>query len=354
MKRFFGSVGKFLKQHKVVTIAVGSILIAVMATFPILFGVFRAKVPEYDGTDRISVGVLPTAEDVAAMTKYEHVVIFGVDGAGDYFKEGVTPNFDRIFGNGAKTFTGISQYPTSSGENWASMFTGVTVQTHKINNYTSFLFPNTLHDTFFKVYHQRHKEATFFSACNWGNINYGIIENGIKVKKVNCKGMIGTNAVRIEVDEKVKNATLERLQKYDDTILYMDFDAVDDAGHMNGGYGSDAYVDMLKTVDGYMGEVYDACIAKGWGNNTLFICVSDHGHTPTGGHGGETDNEKYVTFAVAGSHDVLSGTMGYMVTQDVASVVLYALGEVQPDFYESRVPYGIFQSLSKYQPQTQE
>ncbi len=349
MKKFFGKIGAFCKKHKVWTIIVSCFIGAIILVFPILFFAFQAKVPAYDGADRMSEGYVPTAADVANVQKYEHVVIFGVDGAGAYFKEGVTPQFDRIFGSGSKTFEGISQRPTSSGENWAAMFTGKRVQTHKINNYVSFLFPNTRHDTFFKVYHKNHKDATFFSACNWMNINYGIIENGCKVKKVNCKPKAGAGAERIEVDEVVKNEALKRLQKYDDAIFYMHFDAVDHAGHEEGGYASPKYVERLKTVDGYIGEVYDACIAKGWGDNTLFICVSDHGHTFEGGHGGETDEEKNITFAVAGAHDIQNGTMGKMVTQDVASVVLYALGEVQPDSYESKVPSGIFISLAKYE-----
>ena len=35
---------------------------------------------------------------------YRHVVVVGVDGAGGWFKDADTPNFDRIFQNGAVTY----------------------------------------------------------------------------------------------------------------------------------------------------------------------------------------------------------------------------------------------------------
>ena len=50
-----------------------------------------------------------------------------------------------------------------------------------------------------------------------------------------------------------------------------------------------------------------------------------------------------VTFAVAGGKgNTIKGTPGYVVTQDMASVVMYALGELQPTSWDSSVPKNMF------------
>ena len=93
--------------------------------------------------------------------------------------------------------------------------------------------------------------------------------------------------------------------------------------------------------------MYDAYVEKGWADDTLFILVSDHGHKlEGGGHGGETIEEKNVTFAVAGDKgNIIKGTMGKFVTQDLAAVVMYGLGVKQPDTWEARVPENLFNTL---------
>ncbi len=56
---------------------------------------------------------------------YKNVFIIGVDGAGRFIKDADTPNFDRIFGNGAVDYTALTEVPTDSGPNWGSILTGV-------------------------------------------------------------------------------------------------------------------------------------------------------------------------------------------------------------------------------------
>ena len=46
-------------------------------------------------------------------TVYKHVVVIGVDGAGSFFKETSTPNMDAIFADGAITYEGITESPSS-------------------------------------------------------------------------------------------------------------------------------------------------------------------------------------------------------------------------------------------------
>ena len=65
---------------------------------------------------------------------YERVVIIGVDGGGAYFKYADTPNLDRIFENGAVTYTALVSYPSVSAQGWGSILHGVTPDLHRLTN----------------------------------------------------------------------------------------------------------------------------------------------------------------------------------------------------------------------------
>ena len=89
-------------------------------------------------------------------------------------------------------------------------------------------------------------------------------------------------------------------------------------------------------------------------DDTLFIVVSDHGGTPPdangkGHHGGWSDGEKYVTFALAGK-TVQAAHIPCANVRDLAAVVLYALGLEAPRFDEdgwtSQIPEKIFDDSS--------
>ncbi len=346
MKAFFGKIGAAMKAHKVITV-----IVAVVTALVIVFSCLGAFT-----FNRFSNGILPTDEDLAKVTKYEHVVIFGVDGAGGYFGETDTPNFDRIYKNGSVSYTGMSQFPTISAQNWTSMIHGVRYQKHGIDNSTSgdSLYTDTKYPSFFKVYAERHPDATFASICNWSNINKGIIEHGISgmhMDDAGCATYFPGAKTDADVDRKVAELAVEYIQNNEPTILFMQFDSVDGAGHegTSKGYGAPLFDEALKTVDGLIGQVYDAYVQKGWGDNTLFITVSDHGHEKNqlgGGHGGNNPSVRNVTIAVAGGlGNVIAGTPGKFVTQDLAAIVMYALGEKQYETWEARVPTNMFVGL---------
>ena len=66
--------------------------------------------------------------------KYSHVIVIGVDGAGSWFKNADTPFFDKIFADGAVTYSALSSKPTISAECWGSMLIGVGPEVHKLTN----------------------------------------------------------------------------------------------------------------------------------------------------------------------------------------------------------------------------
>ncbi|MBQ6334548.1 MAG: alkaline phosphatase family protein [Erysipelotrichaceae bacterium] len=296
--------------------------------------------------DRISDGIVPSVAQVSSFEGYDRVVIFGCDGAGGYFSECETPNFDRIFSN--INLNGTAEYPTMSGANWTSMFTGVLAKRHQVTNAKAMFFhyKGDKYPTFFKSYGESH-EVTMYSVVNWSPINHGSIEENIPgMTKVNAEDYCAKDASSDEIDRKVTELLIERLNSYDDKIVFIQFDSIDHEGHEHG-YGAKEYVEAMEKVDGYMGMIYEAYEKKGWAENTLFICVSDHGHTLKGGHGGESETEKLCTLALGDKKGLLKqGSSQTYISHDLASVVLFALKEVQPAWYDGMVPKDLFKALN--------
>lgn len=290
--------------------------------------------------------IVPTAKQVQMISPYKRIVIFGVDGAGGAFLNANTPNFDRIFSNGSINYNGQAQIPTISAENWSSMFYGVTAETH--GKTTDIICNNPHNDQKFpsviKTYSLKYSESTFCSIVNWAPINDGIFESIDNLSKISIT-KIFQGFSDYQIDEKVSEYAIKRLEEYDDTITFLHFGNVDYCGHKFGS-SSKEYLDSIEQVDTLIGNIYDKYLAYNRIDSTLFICISDHGHRPTGGHGGDSELEKTVTFAASdGGKNIIKGTTDVFYTHYLASVILYALGEKQPKHYEGGVPNNLFSTL---------
>lgn len=340
-------------KKKILLTIISIVIIAVLVAGLVLyFNVLSnpRKTPE----DRISTGYVPTMEELNNSPKYDRVVIMGVDGAGGSFtREGFNlPNFHKIFDEGSINTNGIAQYPTISGPNWASMLTGVTAQKHQMTNATTSIFANSgKNPTIFSSYASANKDAKMISIVAWTQINKGIIENNIPgMTKISIKKQIDTkNATDYDIDRAVVNELDKQLNSQDYKIVFLHFDSVDHAGHK---YGRDSvqYKEAMEEIDKDLGIVYESYKTRGLLDTTLFLCVSDHGHTVKGGHGKESDFEKETTLAVSGGlGNVNKGivTNGKYVTHDLAAIVMYALGVQQPSFYEGGVPTYLFNTLTR-------
>ncbi|MBR1891049.1 MAG: alkaline phosphatase family protein [Clostridia bacterium] len=328
------------------------VLIALILTFSVLNEFIFS---------RFSRGVVPTDSQLAALKEsggvYDHVVIFGVDGAGAYFDKIDSPGFDSVFKNkeldASVTYKALAQLPSNSGQNWGSMFHGTNTRKLNVDNeiVSTRKYADTTYPSLFKVYAERHPEAKMVSVCDWFAINLGIIEDIEQVTKIDGSDIVGSydnpNGYEGEerVDEVVALEAINQIKTNDPTIVFMHFDCVDGAGHAYG-TGSTQYDAAMKHVDGLIGMVYNACVENGWRDNTLFMCVADHGHEYRGGHGSNHDIVKYVTFAVAGGKgNVINGSPEYVVTHDLAPVVFYALGEKQYETWDGSVPKNMFKGL---------
>lgn len=267
-------------------------------------------------------------------TPVKHVVVVGVDGAGGYFKQADTPHFDRIFQNGAVTYRALASKPTISAECWGSMLLGVGPEVHRLTNDIVSNQPYPADSPFpslFRRIRAAMPEAQLGSFCDWDPITAGIAER--------CIGVNHATAPDTELTPVI--CTYIRQSK--PTFLFIQFDSVDGAGHRYG-YGSPAYLQRIHAVDLLINEVYMAVCQAGIADETLFAVIADHGGFGTG-HGGWTDEEKYVTFAAAGK-SVCRTELQEMNIRDLAAIVLYALGLERPALDEagwtSQLPPGLF------------
>lgn len=273
------------------------------------------------------------------MKTYKHVAVIGIDGMGKFNSQTETPNLDRIFKKGAINWSALSMNPTISAENWGAMLLGATPLVHKLTNgrvsnekYTNDALPSV-----FRIIRENDPDCYLASVVNWNPINHGIVEDGIGVDKRTAPN-----------DKELTEIILDCVAKKP-KFLFVQFDDVDGAGH-SGGYGSAKHYEEIQRADGYTGRIYDAYKEAGMLQDTLFIVIADHGGVRTG-HGGYTDTEKYVYFAVTGE-EVIDGFVPYSETKDVAAIVLSALGISLPEYNEdgftSQIPENIWEGTKPY------
>lgn len=269
-------------------------------------------------------------------TSYSHVVIFGIDGMGNFNLRTETPNLDRIAADGAVNYHALSMAPTISAQNWCSMLLGAVPEVHRYTNSTlgRVKYNDPALPSLFARVRAAKPDAVIVSCSEWSAINGLINEEDC----VDASTAHGSAAMMEIIMEKIK------LQP---DLLFIQLEDPDKAGHA-GEYGSEDHLAAIRLDDGYLGRVYGAYRDMGILDDTLFLVITDHGGVRNG-HGGYTDGEKYVTLAAAGRY-VPHGTIGDACTCDISAIVLHALDIDVPAYDEtgftSQVPDGIFPDVS--------
>ncbi len=283
-----------------------------------------------------SVFVSAHAEDIPGFGDYEHVYIIGIDGAGAAFGNVETPCFDIIFADGAVRHNAHTESITISAQNWGSILTGVSCETHGLTNEICETTERTSKEEFNSIFYfvrEKYPEAELVSFNNWSPINKGIIENDINVKKINkSNDALVTDSIVSYFNEGNSPA-----------LMFVQLDEVDHAAHAYGGF-SEKYYESIREADTYIGRIYEAIESNGLMEKGLFIVVADHGETHNG-HGGNTVEESSAVLAVQG-YSVSNITFSEDVrNRDVAAIALYALGVEIPDYMTAEIPYGLYGEL---------
>lgn len=276
--------------------------------------------------------------------KNSHIIVVGIDGAGSFIKNADTPNFDRIFANGAVTYNALSSKPSISAECWGSMLLGVGPEIHKLTNgiVSSTPYPtDSAFPSLFCRIKEAFPEAELGSYCDWNPITHGIVESNLGVSHDTAN------------DDKLTPIICDYIRIKKPDFLFIQFDSVDGAGHKYG-YGTIEHLQRIHEVDKLINDVYSAAEDAAIIDDTLFIVIADHGGTNPGNgeggsHGGWSDGEKYVTFAATGK-GINNTEIKEMNIRDLAAIVLYSFGIKAPEFDEngwtSQIPDGLFDDSS--------
>ncbi|WNI21378.1 alkaline phosphatase family protein [Streptomyces sp. ITFR-16] len=279
-------------------------------------------------------------------TKQKKTLVIGVDGAAfDVFARADVPHLDRLRAQGLTARSNLyaePMAPTVSGAGWSTIATGVWPDKHNVkdNNFTN---PN---------YGQYPDYATRLETADPA-VSTLVVGTWSPVPEI----IFGAKTdLRIAGgnDEGTTAKAADYLAHGNPDSTFVHLDEVDEAGHSSGS-ASAAYAAALHTADTQVGRLLDAVAARPTyaSEDWLVVVTADHGHTPTGGHGGNTPLERG-TFVIARGSGIAPGSVRDDVKiTDIAPTVLRhegvatdpawnldgtALAELKPDAFDALRP----------------
>lgn len=241
----------------------------------------------------------------------EHAVILGIDGLAvrtlhHAIATGHAPHLAALRASGAFTDDARCTQPSSSLPNWASTLFSAPPAFHGVHGarLDGAVRPATLPDgglwpNIFRAAKSGKRAgvstAAFFS---WpplrqllppGSLNVSVLEE--------CASCEDCLRVEPQLLSRFEQAT--RRSRF--TLSWLYFDALDECGHARGG-DSDAYLPLVREVDGWVGRVVESLRRANLLDSTALLVMSDHGRAARGGfdHGGFTTAEMQVQWLLVG------------------------------------------------------
>ncbi|MEU0403267.1 alkaline phosphatase family protein [Streptomyces sp. NPDC006197] len=281
----------------------------------------------------VAVAVLPLAASASAraagdeaassgataVTKRPKSLVIGIDGA--TFAKFEKAKMPRIKGLMAAGLTATSNLyanpmaPTSSGPGWSTIATGTWPDKHKVvdNSFTGARFD------LYPDYATRLESAA-------PTLNTLVVGTWSPIPTTVFGPAVDTRLGGVS-DADTTTTAVSRLRTTDADATFVHLDDVDGAGHYHGTEHR-AYLDALNTADTEVGQMLDAVTSRATyaDEDWQIVITADHGHMPTGGHGGNTPAERQ-TFVIAKGTGFTPGSVRYDVkVTDIAPTVLSHLG----------------------------
>lgn len=274
--------------------------------------------------------VLPTAAAATAAAPAPKVLVIGIDGLlVSRIAEAKAPTLQGLQRTGLDARSLLYAGPmaqTSSGPGWSTILTGTWPDQHGVKE-NSFAgnrlaeYPDWLS----RVEAADPGKDTW-AAMDWKPIGDRVIGNGLDTKLVldgDRDGYVAHDATIVQRAE-----THLRNDRADASFVYLG--QQDIVGH-NKGAASPEYLAELARMDGYVKRLLDAVAARADRANEkwLIMVTTDHGHTPGGGHGGPSLDERS-TFVLATGDGVPAARPTTTRLVDLAHTALAHLG-LTPD-----------------------
>ena len=293
------------------------------------------------------VAALACGHGRPAVAAQPYSLVIGVDGLGPYGLEAAqTPSIDSLASGGwaggyrgSITLDGsaggvlgtASQQVTLSGPGWSSILTGVWVDRHGVTNNS---FAGRRYDqwpSYLKVLEASLPAVQTAGIVSWTPLDtYVFADDGVNPA-------IDVRQATNDNDEGTTSAAVSWISGRaagSPAAAFVHLDDVDIAGHGSGLY-SNAYLTQVADVDSQIGAMLQAIRSRPTfaSEDWQVIVVSDHGHRPAGGHGGQTQLERTIPIVVS-SRTTVAGVMPITATGpsqvDVAATVLDHFGVARP------------------------
>jgi hypothetical protein len=255
---------------------------------------------------------------VAKVDPKHHVIVIGTDGLGSHnlwreSERGIPapkiPHIEGLIAKGAWSKKAQIDERYFSGPNWMGMLTSAPSSQHGVitNNCER---GNGL-ETIFGALRKARPALGITVVYEWGSIACYPEEGSV------------TRYVKSDSTTETGNAVIQALRDDVGEFIFIDFDAVDEAGHRAGG-SSREYVNAVEGIDHIVGEITAAVAELGLTEHTHFVLTADHGHMGDGS--GHSDPQHPVFFVVQGP-----GVQPGEITEEVrnshvAQVVAYLFG----------------------------
>lgn len=242
-------------------------------------------------------------------------LVVGIDGASfDFLDDADMPNLDALMARGMVSSSNLYASPmagTSSGPGWSTIATGVWPDKHNVVD-NSFSSPRyDLYPDYLTRIEAAQPERSTAVVATWAPIATTIFGAAVD-SRVQGGNDVGTTARAVETIA----------AGADDVFVHLD--EVDGAGHSVGTNGA-AYAAALAKADGELGQILAAVDARPADEEWLIVVTADHGHTPTGGHGGSSAAEREV-FVIAAGPGIEPGARHDVKVSDIAPTVLSTVG----------------------------
>ncbi|MFD3593640.1 alkaline phosphatase family protein [Nocardia sp. NPDC058640] len=252
------------------------------------------------------------------------VVVIGIDGL-MFDKADATqaPRLRHLAAQGLLSQGSIAGHITVSGPSWASALTGVWDTEHGITDNEFDGGPFLAHPTVFTRIERADPSKHTVAIGTWHQIATIAATGDRRADLALTTAPVPDDPDESATDAATATEVISTIQRSGPDLTFTHLDQIDLAGHQHGG-ASRAYLSAIRRVDELVGTIVAAVDRRAATNpheQWTVLVTTDHGHLPTGGHGGQTPAET-ANFVIARGPDFTPHTTDAHTLVDITPTIL--------------------------------